>query len=289
MALTTKRRRATRRPLALLAAGALAFTLTGCGGADGPAAEPSAAVEKSAATTSAHEVVSAAVARSVEDSTANFSLNLDTTAAGQSISASGNGQLDGERNAMSMQLTTQVPGQGTLTLQQVVVDGMVYLTGIPGTPQGQWVQVSLEELGAVGASGMTGGSDPSQQLQLLERVSDDVREAGSEKVNGVQATKYTGTIDLDEAADVAAEQGAGNADTLRQQYQKLGLTSIPFELYVDAEDRPVRMTTTVEATAEGQPVKAVSTIDFSDWGTDVTIQAPADAVPLSQVAGNSQG
>jgi hypothetical protein len=281
-----------RRSAALIVTGVMAVSLAGCGDEAAPAdATPATATATEDVGTSAtpSEVVLAAASSSAEAATANFSLQVDATAAGQNVSVSGDGQMDSARGALAMDLTTEVPGREPVSMRQVVVDGIVYLSGIPGAPEGQWVQVSLEELGGVSGSQFGGGSDPAQQLQLLQQVSDDVQEAGTEEINGVPTTKYTGTVDLQKAADAAEQQAPGSAATLKQQYEQLGLTTVPFEVFIDEDGRPARMTTTVSGSMQGQDLKVVSTIDFTEWGTDVDIQAPADAVPLAEVTGGTQG
>ncbi|MFP5348146.1 MAG: DUF6612 family protein [Actinomycetes bacterium] len=275
-----------RRPLALVAAGALALTLAGCGGNDEqPVADKTPVAETTVAKPSPKEVVSAAAARSVEAGTANVTMTVVTTVAGQSFTISGKGQMDTAKGALSFDLTSQLPEVGDFTMHQVVVDDTVYLSGMPGAPEGEWLKMSLDELGAASGSELGGSSDPTEQLRMLEQVSDGVQEAGTETVNGVSATKYTGAIDLAKAVDASAQQGGADADALRKQFQQLGLTSLPFELYVDDKGRPVRMTTNMETTVEGESMTMASTIDFTDWGTAVNIQAPANAVPFSEVVG----
>ena len=235
------------------------------------------------------DAVLAAAETTTREATANVAIEVETQAAGQAISVSGTGQMDAARNAVAMDLETAVPGQEPLQLSQVVIDNTMYIKGLPDVPADQWVQVSLEELGAAPTANPAAGADPARQLQLLRQVSDDVRGEGTEEINGVTATKYTGTVDLQEAADAAAEQDPQAAQSLRRQYEALGVSTVPFEVFIDDEGRPVRVVTNVEGTVNGETVEVMSRMDFTDWGTDVTIEAPADPVPLAEVAGNPTG
>lgn len=286
----------TRRHALAAVAAAGTIALAGCGGTqdDAQSASPAATASASAASTTTAassdaqpvDAVLAAATTSSKEASAAFDLTVKTSAGGQEVPVTGHGVFDDAAGVLRMQLTTQAQGQGATTIEERVVDGTVYLSGMPGVDPGTWVKVDPAQLGAMGSSGGMGvtATDPSQQLQMLDQVSDDVQKAGTETVHGVRATRYTGTIDLQKAVDASGQQGADPAQ-VRQQLSQLGLTSMPFELYVDDEGRPARMTTTVDATAEGQEIHVVSTIDFSDWGTSVDVQAPAHAVPLEQVAG----
>ena len=302
---TARSAAAPRRPggvvrcsTALLAASALA--LAGCSepddGADSatspaPAASSSASAPPSASASSsatgtasgsdAAAGVADALAASREAGSGTFDVSSETSAGGQVVTATGQGSFDDATGALQMQLTSpELPGQGEVTLELRQVDGAAYVSGLPGRPD-QWVEVPLEELGAAG--GPLGGADPSQQLTLLEQVGDDVEQVGQEQVAGVETTRYTGVVDLEAAAEQAQQEGA-DAEQL-QQYEQLGLSTVPFDLFVGPDGLPVRLVTTVETSTQGQQVSSTSTVDFADWGADVQVEAPEGAVPLSDVVG----
>jgi len=50
---------------------------------------------------------------------------------------------------------------------------------------------------------------------------------------------------------------------------------VPFEVFIDDEGRPARVSQTNAVTAAGHEAEVVSTTDFYDWGTDADIKAPA--------------
>ncbi|WP_298802388.1 hypothetical protein [uncultured Pseudokineococcus sp.] len=284
-------RRALRAPAALLAAGALA--LAGCsGGSDGGSSDGGSAAATSApspsATSTSSSGAAAAVARALaagqEAGSGSFDFSSRTSAGGQVVTATGQGAFDSAAQTLEVRLTSQLPGQGEVALDLRQVDGSVYVSGLPGQPPDRWVQASLPELGA--SSGPLGGADPSQQLRLLEQAGDDVEEVGPEDVDGTATTHYTGTVDLEAAAERAQQEGA-DPEQLRSQYEQLGLSSVPFDLYVGPDGLPVRMATSVETSSGGQQVSSTSTVDFSDWGADVVVEAPEDAVPLSEIAASA--
>lgn len=291
--------RAVRASLVLAAAGGL--VLTGCsddaadgdatGGSPSPSASaapspsggaaPTPSATSGGATSEASQAVGDALAAAREAGSAAFDFSSATDAAGRSVVATGQGSFDTAAGALQMQLSSQLPGQGEVALELRQVDGSAYVSGVPGQPAEQWVELSLEELGAAG--GPLGGADPSQQLTLLEQAG-EVEEVGPEQVDGVETTHYRGEVDLEAAAEQAQQEGA-DVEQLRQQYQQLGLSTVPFDLYVGPDGLPVRTASTVETSAGGQQVSSTSTVDFADWGADVQVEAPAGAVPLSEVTG----
>lgn len=288
--------RAARASVVLLAAGSLA--LAGCSGsgedATDSSASPSAAASPSASSSGsggatptgaatgsseAAQAVAESLAAARDAGTGAFDFSSQTDAGGQTVVATGQGTFDAGSQALDLQLSSQLPGQGEVALELRQVDGTAYVSGLPGQPADRWVSVSLEELGAAG--GPLGGADPSQQLALLEQAG-DVEEVGAEDVGGTPTTRYRGEVDLEAAAEAAQQEGA-DLDQLRRQYAQLGLSTIPFDLYVGEDGLPVRTATTVETSSGDQQVSSDSTVDFSGWGTDVRVEAPEGAVPLSEL------
>jgi len=208
---------------------------------------------------------------------------------GQKMPMKAKGQLDSAKNALQLDLSMTVPGQGAMKLKEIMVGKTIYMTGIPGMPAGQWVKLSLDDLGAAagGATANLGaGSDPADQLKLLTQVSDDVKEAGKETVNGVETTKYTGTIDLDKAVQKSGVPAKDLAE-VKKQYEQLGLKSIPFDLYVDDAGLPARMTMSmsgnVDSGGKSQKMSMDTTMNFTDWGGKVSIKAPKKAVSFEEL------
>jgi hypothetical protein len=273
---------------AVALAGVLALGLSACGDdSGGGTASPSVASEAGGVTPL--KAVQAAATTSQEKSTAKFSMEMNMEMDGQKMPMKATGELDSAKSALELDLSMTVPGEGSMKLKQIVIGNTIYMTGIPGMPAKQWVKLSLDELGqaAGGATANLGtGSDPADQLKLLTQVSDDVKEAGKETVNGVETTKYTGSIDLEKAVE-ASGASAKELAQVKKQYEQLGLKSIPFELYIDEDNLPARMTMTMEGKVasggETQQMSMDTTMDFTDWGDPVTIKAPKNAVSFEEL------
>ncbi|WP_432540637.1 LppX_LprAFG lipoprotein [Kineococcus sp. SYSU DK002] len=272
----TSRRR--RRIGALAAGGALtlALGLSACGGDDTAAPSANVATSSPATQLTAFEAVKASAQNSRDAGSAKFSLTATGTGEAAAVGQiSADGAFDSASGAVEMTMTLPAEAGGTKITMRLV-DEVAYLSGAPLTAEGQWVQVPLDAMGATGLDTTT--MDPSKQLEQLQGVAEDVRELPAQDVRGVQAKGYAGTIDPVEAIEqLPAEQQTPEAE---EAAAKLG--PIPFELYVDEEDRPVRMTQTISAEGSTMNVQ----MDFFDWGSDVDVAAP-DPATVTEMPGTA--
>jgi hypothetical protein len=244
---------------------ALALVLAaGCSGDSSSRSDTPPAASTATAGPAQQRVESAAGAWE-EFGTASVELSVAT--GGQSITA--RGAVDADTGAT--RLTFELPGTGEVEV--LTTRDSVYLKGLPGQPDDSWAQVSAEQAATLGLS--LDQADPTETLLLL-RGAKDVREAGSETVHGSRAAKLTGTIDVERAASAA---GAGPAEGLRGA----GVDEVPFTLYLDEQDRPLRLVQTLRFASGGARSTSTITVDMDDWGRPVDVAAPdqADVVPLN--------
>jgi hypothetical protein len=281
-----------RSARAIAACGGLllaAATLTACGGDDAndtaaPSGGSSSSASASASAPAAENLtptqrVVAASESFSEEGSARFTIDVDISAAGQEQSTSGEGVMDIASNAVQLKMT--VPGQNA-EIEVITIDGALYMRGMPGQPADEWVKTDVASAGG-GIDPST--TDPTQTLGMLRAVSDDVQEGGTETIRDVEATKYTGTIDMKKALDAAEGQSAEQVKQAQQAMEALGVTTIPFELYLDEKNRPVRMVQTLNAELGEQKLSTATTMDFFDWGSDVSVEAPDPADVVEGGAG----
>jgi hypothetical protein len=263
---TSTRRRRRISTLAVSGAAVLALGLGACGGGDDSASKPTTATSSPATELTAMQVVKASSVQSKEAGSGKFSFTMDGTASGQALNFSGDGAFDIAKNAFEMTMSLPAEAGGSkLTFR--MVDGVAYLSGAPLTAEGQWMKMPLDQLGATGLD--TSSMDPAKSLEQLEGVADGVEEVAPISVRGVQAKGYAGTIDAAKALELApAEQQTDEAKAAAAQ-----LDSIPFTLYVDDQNRPVRMTEQI--TVEGSTLNV--SMDYYDWGSSVDVAAPDPA------------
>ncbi|PRY18121.1 LppX_LprAFG lipoprotein [Kineococcus rhizosphaerae] len=259
-----------RRRIGTLAAGGavvLALGLGACGGgSDDAASKPSVATSSPATQLTAFEAVKASAKSSQEAGSAKFSLTTTGTGQAASANVTADGSFDSATQALEMNLTLPAEAGGTKVTMRLV-DGVAYLSGAPLTAEGQWVKMPLDAMASSGLD--TSAMDPTKSLEQLQGVAEDVKEIPAQDVRGVQAKGYAGTIDPAKAIEqLPAEQQTQEAKDAAAE-----LGPIPFELYVDDQNRPVRLSETIAY--EGSTVKV--SMDFYDWGTSVAVAAPDPA------------
>ncbi|MFE3585921.1 hypothetical protein ACFXOY_00210 [Streptomyces niveus] len=159
----------------------------------------------------------------------------------------------------------------------------------------RWMKLDLAA--AAEASGdpavtkeLTGGmenmnQDPAQQLALL-LDSPNVKHVGSEKIDGVEARHYKGTLTVDEILE--SNEGldvlsAKERKDLLATVEKSGIEGYDTEVWVNEDDYPVKMIVGMD-TPQGE-VKISA--NYSDYGAKASVQTPpaADTVDLFEMLG----
>jgi len=152
-----------------------------------------------------------------------------------------------------------------------------------------WLEMDLSSLGASGqalAQMMTQSSNqsPATQLKLLTSA-DGISRVGTGTVDGVPATHYTGTVDVQQlVAKMSATDPA--VKSLLTTASAQGMTSETLDLWVSAQNLPVQVTTS--AVTSSGTVK--STVNYSDYSTTpfaITPPAAGDTLNYSQLTAGS--
>ncbi|MCP9957772.1 hypothetical protein [Streptomyces sudanensis] len=170
--------------------------------------------------------------------------------------------------------------------RMVMVDRVIYVdTGrnAPAEAGGKrWMKLDLEALG--GKTGdaalqkqLTGSlesmnQDPAEQLALL-LDSPNLKHVGPEKVGGVDAQHYRGTLTVDEmvASNRSLSVLSGKErEELVARMKASGLKAYDTAVWVDGDGYPVRMDVGM-GTPEGEVEVSVT---YSDYGTEAAVQAP---------------
>lgn len=265
-----------RRLLGALLVCALSPLAAGCGASDDV---------KSAVDPVAQAATNTQNAGSVE-----VAMSGKASAAGQQIPLQGDGVFDLKAKRGRFTMTTSVPGQGGLKIEEIV-DGLVlYLHSdalAKGLPAGKkWLKLDLKEAGAkqgvdiAQLQSLSGGGDPTQFLSYLAKAG-DVKKVGTEDVNGTSTTHYRATIDFDKLAGTAGKA----ADSVRQLEQISGLKKLPTDIWIDASQRVRRQTVAIHA-SRPVPIEFSLQIDYKRFGVPVDVQAPpaGETVDYSDVA-----
>lgn len=243
-----------------------AALLTGCSGSDAPAAPAGPAADV---------LVKAAAAKSSGAGSSKISVLSTTEGAGRSVVSSGEGAYDYAKK--TGQLAFSVPGADGQaatggTIEERIVGEDLYLS----LPQPAGVFYKLKVADVAGTS-LGGSTDPTAPLQALQAVT-GVKEVGTEQVRGVEVTHYEGEYDVEQA--LAAAQGPAKT-ILQTALRGASIESVPFDAYLDEEGRLVKLVQVIEipatAATGGAPLRAETTIELYDFGTDVTVAVPPAA------------
>ncbi|MCT9076465.1 hypothetical protein [Streptomyces fulvoviolaceus] len=181
----------------------------------------------------------------------------------------------GDGYAYDVEMDTKAAQMQTLTddpsIRVLLVDGAYYYDVDP-QPSGplkgkEWMKIDTSAvLGESGAQALSGSSgSPSASMKGL-KYADDVEDLGKQTLNGQSTTHYRAVID--QAGMGKFKEAYGDQDSLLGSVTG-GATSITMDVWLGAEDLPVRMkqkfgTMTV-------------TMDFEKFGKTATVKAPPAA------------
>lgn len=253
--------------------------LSGCGGdgeseAKGGDASPSTSGSDGAREQSTTEV-RAAYDKTAEAESARMTIQMKLSAAGKTITSDGHGVVDLAEGDSVMTITAQ--GK---TIEQRGIDQVLYQKS-PGqkTPGGKpWIKIDLKKVAAQQGMSNQQIGDPAQTAAYAKAITDkDVKNVGSEKIDGVNTTHYKVSVDVSKLP---------GGDRMSKQ---LGPT-LPMQVWLDDEGRirQQQIDMTVKAPASANPddsaspeeLKMNTVMQFSDFGTEVDAEAP----PAGQVA-----
>lgn len=273
-------RTSTRATLAALLAASL--LLAGCNGDDKGDDEPTKA--GSDTTSSASADASASSSPSSSGTTSNGSgLDkadfYDTISRAQedagSYRATVTTTAGGSKSVMDAEIIYQgskvlahvKSGAGSpQQLESVVANGVLYLKspGL-GVPAGKWLKFDPNDPANANSplSGLVAATDPGAALRALGDP-EQLEKVGTEKVDGVSADRYkavVGTQNFAKALKVPAEA------------TKELPARLPFDIWLDEEDRPVKTTTTF--TIAGTTTTAEQ--KYFDYGATFSVEVPKDS------------
>jgi hypothetical protein len=147
-----------------------------------------------------------------------------------SFTMSGTGTYDYDEQIGEADYTSSGAGMPSEQLETIFRNNVLWQRT---AGQGRWQEVDYSDL----VNTPIGQHDPSEQLDLLRGVSDDVREVGTTQVRGADVHHYAITIDplrLAQQATVVVEGGLTQA--------ALKATGpIPAEVFVDEDGRVRRL------------------------------------------------
>ncbi len=264
-----------------------AATLAACGAADKvrAAADP---VEEAAAATA--KAGGAKVEMRIGIDAPGAPSGLAMTATGVIDIGSGEMQMTMDMGGLAQTVRAAQPGldPDDLEIETRVVDKVMYLRmgllagRLPGGKR--WIKLDMRKIGkslGVDVSQFTKYNDPAELLEFL-RSSGDVEELGSQRIRGIDTTRYRARIDLGDALDElrGSDSGSAEFDALKKI---AGDGTLPVEVWIGADKLVRRMSFKMSAGAGTQAGEAFGVemrMDLFAYGTKVSVEAP----PAAEVA-----
>jgi hypothetical protein len=176
--------------------------------------------------------------------------------------------LDGEASYVDGKLLAHAQSQpgNPQKIESVVADGVLYLKSDGmGVPAGKWLKLDPEDPANEGGplAGLAAAADPEAALRAVGAL-ESLELVGSEKVGGVDADHYRAVMSTANYAKVLGLP-AEVADILPPR--------LPFDMWIDEDDRPVKFTLTFEVDG----IRSSTEQTYFDYGADIDVEVPADA------------
>ena len=153
--------------------------------------------------------------------------------------------------------------------------GDVFYVEIPGA--NRWIALDAtgiaETLGDPSGLRSAVGASPNALLDLLAGT-EQARRIGTEEVRGETAEHFTANVDVAVAAEATSGESRAALERLSEQ---LAQTALPLEVWLDNDDRVVRMRIPVilaSSPEEPEPPRITTTLELFDFGVDLAIEAP---------------
>lgn len=215
--------------------------------------------------------VKSAAKKTAQATSEHMAVNGSVTVRGQLVTLSGGGDFDNTNRQGSVHLDFSIAGlSGGI---DEVIDGTTIYVQSPllagGLPKGKtWLKLDLQKVGQSQGLDFSAllSQNPTQSFAQLQ-ASGDVTKVGEETIDGAATTHYRGHVDLSKLPRGAKIQSLTSA--------KYG----PYDVWIGNDDgliHRVKIAYSLALKGSGREVIAF-TMDFSDFGKNVTVKLPADA------------
>ena len=215
--------------------------------------------------------VKSSAGKTAQAKSEHMALNGSVAVSGQQVTISGDGDFDNAGHVGSLHLTFNAGGLSG-AIDEVLSGAKVYMRSplfSAALPKGKtWISIDLEKAAARSGIDLSSlaAQSPVQTFTQL-RALRNVTEVGQETIGGTDTTHYRGRID---PAKLAA------------QFKSLASATYgPVDVWVGKDDglvRRVKLAFALGTAASRQRI--ATTVDFSDFGKDVSVSAPSEAETL---------
>ena len=194
-------------------------------------------------------------------------------------------------------------GGGTFTMEvmgqsfEMRTDGETMWMNLPdmgaASPiTAEWIAVPAAQLQPNGVGG--GMESATGMLDALRGVGGEPEVVGTEEIDGIEATHYRASIDVEQAIAAAPEANRARAEAALQQFTTMGATEMPVDVWLTDGGLPLRQIVSWKGAVAGQDMSMEIRVDFSDFGVDVVVEPPpadqvqsVDPAQLQQIMGGA--
>ena len=228
-----------------------------------------------------------AVNSAIGDKTADLSLTSTTTLGGSSVTATGSGSADLTDDSLEATFV-EMAGAQTETIHGIYLGATIY-ESLPqiaqAVPGKSWVSLDLSSLGSslgTGNNQSAPGSNPLANLRALALQGNSVDELGPSTVDGKAVQGYG--VTFSQSVLQSELRNAAAPAWLKTALSQVKVNGASTKVFVDGAGQLVREVTTASEAVGSVTVTVDETVDFSNYGTPVSIQAPApdQVIPFSQ-------
>ncbi|KOU25300.1 MULTISPECIES: hypothetical protein [unclassified Streptomyces] len=267
-----------------------------------PAAGSSAQPSKPAAGGSATEALAAAYKKTSAAKSAKVRMTMSMPAAagaGGTMEMTGTQGWDPQVMDITMKGGGLTAGAGAESMRMIMSNNVMYMEVPKDSPMSEGLDgkrwMKLDITAAAEASGdaeamkklsgmgsMDQNQDPAKQLALL-LSSPNVKHLGAEKVEGVDAEHYKGTVSFEEM--LAVNEGAkvlseAERTKLVEATKKAGIKGYDMDVWLNKDGYPVHMKVGIGTPQGDLNMDAY----YSDYGSAATVQTPPENETLDLFA-----
>lgn len=273
-----------RLTAAVLVAGLVAAT--GCAReASAPDATPEASASRSSSEAAAQERIAQAASTTQGEQSARFTMAIVGRGAGGDVDVTAEGGVDfvNQRSRITLDLGEEMGARSGGRTMAAIKEGSIVYLRVPNAEMMRiptpWLKVDTATERMPGMPNLEQfASGPVASIAMLEAVTDDVVEVGSEDIRGATTTHYRATLDANRAAE---DLPAAERAVLQHRIELVGTALWPVDIWIDVEGRLRRHRMQVEIPGtEGVPsTTTTTTFELFDFGAPVDVEPP----PRSQV------
>jgi hypothetical protein len=225
---------------------------------------------------SAAAAVIDSVNSTMADRTAHIDMTMTEGSSATHVSATGVGGIDFSQNALQLQLNVDAAGQ-SIPISALYLGGSVY-ESIPGLdqliPGKSWISIDFgSTTTSQGPGAFSTGNNPTGMLRLLADQGNTVVPLGSSTIDGTSVQGYEVKLT---AATIEAQLSQSKLPSwMISALNQINIKSITNRVYVDGSGLLRRYSISLtESTASAGKITVAESLDFSDYGTPVSVQAP---------------